>query len=74
MVEFMECDSCLLYLLDNRELVLCASNNPQPATVGSVKLALNEGLTGWVAREKRLLAISREAYHDSAVQVFQRSP
>ena len=25
-VEFMECDSCLLYLLDNSELVLRASN------------------------------------------------
>lgn len=73
-VEFMECDSCLLYLLDNRELVLCASNNPQPATVGRVKLALNEGLTGWVAREKRLLAISREAYHDSRFKFFSDLP
>ena len=27
-VEFMDCDSCLLYLLDNRELVLRASNRP----------------------------------------------
>ena len=28
-VEFMECDSCLLYLLQGHELMLCASNNPQ---------------------------------------------
>ncbi len=28
-VEFMSSDSCLLYLLDGQELVLCASNNPQ---------------------------------------------
>src|SRR5580700_9439774 len=61
-VEFMECDSCLLYLLDNRELVLRASN--RPSAVGNVKLTMNEGLTGWVAREKRLLAISREAFRD----------
>src|SRR6476660_8275259 len=27
-VEFMECDSCLVYLLDHDELVLCASNTP----------------------------------------------
>ena len=26
--EFMECDSCLVYLLDGDRLVLCASNNP----------------------------------------------
>src|SRR5215467_9981046 len=57
--EFMECDSCLLYILDRQELVLRASNHPHPEAVGRVKLALSEGLTGWVAREKRLLAISR---------------
>ncbi len=73
-VEFMECDSCLIYLLDNRELVLRASNTPQQGAVGSVKLALSEGLTGWVAREKRLLAISREAYHDPRFKFFSDLP
>src|SRR5579871_2878517 len=53
-VEFTECDSCLVYLLDNDELVLCASNTPHPSTIGKIKLKLNEGLTGWVARERRL--------------------
>jgi GAF domain-containing protein len=48
-VEFMECDACLLYLLENQELVLCASNNPQPDTIGKVRLKLGEGLTGRVA-------------------------
>src|SRR5580704_1808423 len=73
-VEFMECDSCLLYLLDRNELVLRASNTLHPAAVGNVKLALNEGLTGWVAREKRLLAISREAYHDPRFKFFSDLP
>ena len=73
-VEFSRCDSCLIYLLDNRELVLRASNTPQQAAVGSVKLALSEGLTGWVAREKRLLAISREAYHDPRFKFFSDLP
>ena len=73
-VEFMECDSCLLYLLDNNELVLRASNAPHPATVGKLKLSLSEGLTGWVAREHRLLAISREAYHDSRFKFFSDLP
>ena len=71
-VEFMECDSCLLYLLDNRELVLRASN--RPSAVGNVKLTMNEGLTGWVAREKRLLAISREAFRDSRFKYFSDLP
>ncbi len=73
-VDFMECDSCLLYLLDHNELVLRASNTPHPAAVGTVKLALNEGLTGWVAREKRLLSISREAYHDPRFKFFRDLP
>jgi len=73
-VEFMECDSCLLYLLDRNELVLRASNPPQKAAVGNVKLGLSEGLTGWVAREKRLLAISREAYHDPRFKFFSDLP
>ncbi len=73
-VEFMGCDSCLLYLLQDRELVLCASNNPQPDTIGQVRLKLGEGLTGWVARERRLLTISREAYLDPRFKLFTDLP
>ena len=36
-VEFMECDSCLVYLLDKNELVLCASNTPHPSTIGKIR-------------------------------------
>jgi hypothetical protein len=73
-VEFTQCDSCLVYLLDNEELVLCASNTPHPSTIGKVRLKLNEGLTGWVARERKLLAISREAYKDSRFKTFGELP
>ena len=72
--EFMECDSCLVYLLDGDSLVLCASNHPSPATIGKVTLKLSEGLTGWVARERRLLAISREAYSDPRFKFFSDLP
>ena len=73
-VEFMECDACLLYLLQDAELVLCVSNNPQPDTIGKVKLAMGEGLTGWVARERRLLSISREAFLDPRFKHFTGLP
>jgi uroporphyrinogen-III synthase len=73
-VEFTQCDSCLVYLLDNDELVLCASNTPHPSTIGKIRLKLNEGLTGWVARERRMLAISREAYKDSRFKTFGELP
>ncbi len=73
-VEFMKCDSCLIYLIDNGELVLCASNNPHPAEIGKLRLAISEGLTGWVARERRLLSISREAYADPRFKNFRDLP
>jgi uroporphyrinogen-III synthase len=73
-VEFMQCDSCLVYLIDNHELVLCASNTPHPSALGKVRLKLGEGLTGWVARERRLLAISREANRDPRFKFFSDLP
>jgi uroporphyrinogen-III synthase len=73
-VEFMKCDSCLIYLIDNNELVLCASNTPHPAEIGKLRLAMSEGLTGWVARERRLLSISREAYSDARFKRFSDLP
>jgi len=70
----MSCDSCLVYLLDRDRLVLCASNTPHPSAIGKVSLKLDEGLTGWVARERRLLAISREAYNDPRFKFFKDLP
>ncbi len=72
--EFTVCDSCLIYLIDNSELVLCASKPQHPAQVGRVRLKMSEGLTGWVARERRLLAISREAYNDPRFKYFSDLP
>lgn len=73
-VEFTQCDSCLLYLLDGDELVLCGSNTPHPSTIGKVRMHRGEGLTGWVASERRLLAISREAYKDPRFKSFGELP
>jgi uroporphyrinogen-III synthase len=69
-VEFTRCDSCLIYLLDRDELVLCASNRNRPEDIGRIRLRMTEGLTGWVARERRLLSISRECYLDSRFKAF----
>jgi signal transduction protein with GAF and PtsI domain len=73
-VEYTECDSCLVYLCDSDDLVLCASNTHHDAEIGRIRLKLNEGLTGWVARERRLLAISREAYRDPRFKYFGELP
>src|SRR5438874_5499413 len=73
-VQFTKCDSCLVYLLDGEDLVLCASNTPHPSTIGKLRMRSTEGLTGWVARERRLLAISREAYKDPRFKTFGELP
>lgn len=72
--EHLRCDSCLLYLVDKEELVLCATSTPHAGDVGKVHLRLDEGLTGWVARERRLLAISREAFKDPRFKLFRELP
>src|SRR6202000_3366610 len=73
-VEYTECDSCLVYLCDGDTLVLCASNTHHDAEIGRIRLKLNEGLTGWVARERRLIAISREAYKNPRFKYFGELP
>jgi len=70
----MQADSCLLYLLGEDDLVLVASQDARPGALGNVRLRLSEGLTGWVARERRLLAISQEAYNDSRFKFFRDLP
>jgi uroporphyrinogen-III synthase len=72
--DFTHCDSCLLYLIEGEELVLCASSNPHPLEIGKVRLRMNEGLTGWVARERKMLAISAEAYKDDRFKAFSDLP
>jgi uroporphyrinogen-III synthase len=72
--EYMGCDSCFIYLIDNGELVLCSSKPSHPASIGNVRLKMSEGLTGWVARERKLLSISREAYSDPRFRYFSDLP
>jgi uroporphyrinogen-III synthase len=72
--DFLDCDSCLVYLVEENELVLYASSDKNQQGIGRVRLRLNEGLTGWVARERRLLAISREAYSDPRFKYFKDLP
>jgi len=65
-------DSCLLYLLDEaeQELVLQASKNPHPQNIGSLRLKLGEGITGWVAQEQKTVAISQNASKDPRFKLF----
>jgi len=72
--EFTGCDACFIYLIDGEDLVLCSSLRPHPSHIGKVRLHIGEGLTGWVARERKLLAISAEAYKDPRFRSFSDLP
>src|SRR5437867_6199629 len=61
--EVMGMDSCSIYLLDpsGEFLVLKATTGLAPDAVGRARLRFGEGLTGWAAREGKLVASSDAA-------------
>ncbi|MFQ5542869.1 MAG: GAF domain-containing protein [Nitrospiria bacterium] len=75
-VEISQADACLIYLFNESkdELILHASKNPHPKLIGSIRLEVGEGITGWVAKEKEMVAISKDAEDDPRFKLFQRLP
>ena len=71
-VEVTESDACLVYLLDRTtgDVVLRASQLPHAPEIGSVRLKLGEGVTGWVAQQKTVVALARNASADSRFKSF----
>lgn len=67
-------DSCFLYLIDGGALVLRASLNPKPLEIGNIKLKLSEGITGWVAQNKKTVAIEKQAYNDKRFKFVNSLP
>lgn len=69
-------DSCLIYILDKKkqELVLRASKKPHPDLLRKIKLKLGVGITGWVAKERRVVAISFGASKDKRFKFFRSLP
>ena len=71
-VEQLRADSVLIYLFDeNREeLILRGSHSPHPGQVGRIRLKLGEGITGWVAEKRKLVAIPESAGEDPRFKFF----
>lgn len=69
-------DSCLIYILDKNknELILRASKNPHPDLLQKIKMRLGEGITGWVAKENKLVAIGQGAARDLRFKYFRSLP
>jgi len=59
-------DACFLYLQDlaTHDLVLSASKTPHPHEIGHLRLKVGEGITGWVAKHHKPVAISKGAHAD----------
>ena len=75
-VEVTKADACLLYLLSDRrdELILRASKNPHPKLIGRITIGMGEGITGWVAAHRSVVALSSNAAADARFKLFQTLP
>ena len=70
----MKCDSCFVYVLEGNDLVLRASKNPHAEAVDRLRLRVGQGITGWVAENKKPAAISCNASQDARFQAFNELP
>jgi len=71
-VEVTGCDACLVYLPDvsSGEIVLRASQLPHASEIGNVRMKVGEGVTGWVAEHKAVVALAQNACSDPRFKSF----
>ncbi len=75
-MEGEQADSCFVYLYDSQtgELVLRAANNSHPDEVGRLRMRIGEGITGWVAQQRRPVAIASQAMSDPRFKFYSALP
>jgi signal transduction protein with GAF and PtsI domain len=77
-VEFVstvvKCDSCFLYVLEGNDLILRASQNPHAEVLNRLTLRVGQGITGWVAENKKPVVIGSRASFDPRFQSFHELP
>ena len=75
-VEVTHCDACLVYLVDHgsNEIVLRASQLPHSAEIGNIRMKMGEGITGWVAQHRSVVALGANAAADARFKTFQTLP
>ena len=68
------CDACLVYLIEGEtgDIVLRASQVPHAADLGTLRLKIGEGITGWVAEHKSVVALTSNAAADQRFKRFAR--
>jgi uroporphyrinogen-III synthase len=72
-VQASDCDACLVYLIDHssNEIVLRASQVPHANDLGNLRIKMGEGITGWVAEHKSVVALPSNAASDARFKRFQ---
>lgn len=69
-------DSVFIYLIEEtrKNLVLMASKTPHQKEIGQISLNIGEGITGWVAKENKMVHIKKNAYKDKRFKAFEVLP
>src|SRR6202789_3876099 len=70
----VESDSCFVYVREGEDLVLMASKNPHQEVLDRLKLKVGEGITGWVAQHRQMVAVGLNAWKDPRFKVFSDLP
>lgn len=68
------CDSCLVYVLEGDDLILRASKSARPEVLGRLKMKVGQDVAGWIAENRRPLAIAERAYEDFRFLLFNELP
>jgi uroporphyrinogen-III synthase len=70
----INCDSCFVYVLENKQLVLRASKNEHLDVVDHLGIWLGQGITGWVGWHREPVAIPANALQDPRFKRFKNLP
>lgn len=72
-IQATACDACLVYLLDRAsgELVLRASLVPHAGALGDLRMKMGQGVTGWVAQHRSIVALASNASADPRFMPFR---
>ncbi len=72
-MQVTDCDACLVYLADHAtgDIVLRASHLPHASEIGTLRLRMGEGITGWVAEHRSVVALAKDAALDRRFKSFQ---
>lgn len=72
--DFVSCDSCFFYVLEDAELVLRASKNSHPDVLDRLTIRVGQGITGWVAEHREPVVLERDASKDPRFRSFAELP